>query len=123
MNVIYSYTQKMAIEDGVLIPVDPEICQEAGIKIPVIIGNRLWYEWINVPEGLEGIQDLEGRLWDTLYMFTFAVKRKRITGTTGKYTVIYTDENQKQVEIEILAVCGPGDNGEPTITLMLPEEY
>ena len=36
-DVIHSYTRQQAIADGVLVELDPKLCQEAGIRFPVAI--------------------------------------------------------------------------------------
>jgi len=70
-EVISSYTRKQAIDDGVLIdlnqPSTQELVDNAGFRVPVCI-TRGVYNLVNVPEGLEGLQDFNGRLWDVLYM-------------------------------------------------------
>ena len=64
-DVVYSYTRKQAIEDGVLIDVT-EQAKEAGFKIPVAITSSLWYGHV-VPKDIPG-QSVEGRLHDVLWM-------------------------------------------------------
>jgi hypothetical protein len=36
--------------------------------------------------------------------------------------VLYVMEGRKMNKVKLKALCGPGDNGEPVITIMLPEE-
>lgn len=123
-EVIHSYTRKQAIEDGFLIDVT-KTAREAGIKYPVAITTKLYQGCINPSDKeKERGQDLEGRLWDTLYMFTLAA-RKHI-GDTMHYKVIYLLEQEdgtaKQETQTIKAVIGPGDTSEPVITIMMPYE-
>ncbi len=124
---IHIYTRAEALEDGVLVDVS-ELAQEAGIKFPVAITARLHAGWIT-PSEIEQKhgQDYVGRLWDTLWMLRCAIKGSA-QGSLITYRVIYATEmvrcrsRLKQVTVELKAVCGPGDQGEPVITIMLPDE-
>ena len=124
--VISTYTRAQAIEDGVLVDVT-ELAQEAGILYPVAITCRLFNEWIT-PSAVEEKhgQDVTGRLWDVISMFRFAARRN--FSSTMHYPVIFaramktTNLRLKQQTITLKATCGPGDNGEPVITIMLPSE-
>ena len=123
--VISSYTRAEAISDGVLIDVS-EMAKEAGFKWPVAITARLC--GLIEPSEVEQAygQDLQGRLWDTLFMLRMAISRSN--SKTIFYKVIFADEMKnsknrlKQVTRTLKAVSGPGDSGEPVITIMLPEE-
>ncbi|WP_372776035.1 DUF6573 family protein [Mangrovibacterium sp.] len=75
-QIISSYTTKQAIADGVLVPVDSKISEEAGIVYPVLVTGTVWNRYIKVPEGMEH-QDLDGRLWDMLFMFAVQVRKSK----------------------------------------------
>ena len=66
-EVIHRYTRQQAIEDSLLVDVSntPE-AKEAAFKAPVCL-TRGVYDLVEIPAGLEGIQNLKGRLWDTLF--------------------------------------------------------
>jgi hypothetical protein len=123
-DMISLYSRADAIRDGVLIEADPKICKEAGIKWSVAISDHLW-RYIE-PDNLEDMpgQSVTGRLWDLLWMFTLSTKRT--TGPTDRLTfrVIFQMKTgrtpTRQETITVIAVCGPGDDNEPVITLMLP---
>jgi len=117
-EVISRYSRKQAIEDGVLIDVT-QMAKELGIVIPTAITQNLWSSWVEVPEGLEGLQDEKGRLWDVLYMFSIAARRA-ITESRLTYSVLFQTKERKMKTVHLDAVCGPGDQGEPVITIMLP---
>ena len=116
-EIISTYTRKQAIEDGILIDVS-DAAKCAGIKHPTAITKNLWCCWVAVPEGLEGLQDASGRLWDVLWMFSVAARK--ITGDRLTYSVLFQTAEKRQQEVQLNAVCGPGDNAEPVITIMLP---
>ena len=75
-DLIYAYTTKQALEDGVLFKVEGTIPAECGITVPVYMTAAVWHKYVEVPKGMEGEQDQEGRLWDVIYMFAFAMKAK-----------------------------------------------
>ena len=116
-EVISRYTRAQAIEDGFLADVS-EVAKEAGIVYPVAITSALHYDISNIPES-HGYQDYSGRLWDVLYMF--AIRARNHSGGPGfKYEIIMHNGRKKYYTIK--AHLGPGDNGEPVITLMRPNE-
>lgn len=111
MEMIFGYSRKQAIEDGVLVDVS-EMAREAGFTFPVAITEKVWHEYIvNEEEG----QSTEGRLWDTLWMLRMAIRKGG--GSTITYSVLYGDKI-----VKLKAVCGPGDDFKPVITIMLPNE-
>lgn len=124
--VISSYSRAQAIEDGVLVDVS-EIARGAGIKWPVAVTARVW-GLIEPTEAEQSFgQSIDGRLWDTLWMLRFAIGKSNADREIF-YKVIYAAEMKtnksrlKQVTEILKAVSGPGDNGEPVITIMLPWE-
>jgi hypothetical protein len=62
--VIFSYTRKMALADGVQVDVS-KMAAEAGFRVPVFMTDTVFNEYVKVPEGVE-CQDEEGRLWDVI---------------------------------------------------------
>lgn len=135
-DVIHSYTRTQALEDGVLvnsyiqddktIHVD-DVAREAGITFPVAFSQRLWAEVIvpdprSIPYG----QSVSGRLWDALYMLRNAIKlASRTRGADANvihYRCIFIMKARQRRTLTLKAVCGPGDQGEPVITIMYPEE-
>src|ERR1035441_3364829 len=72
-NVIYSYTRKQAIEDGVLVDIT-EIAKEAGSKYPVAITSTAFFGYV-APDPMPPGQDLKGRLWDLFTMFKLAARK------------------------------------------------
>ena len=43
-------------------------------------------------------------------------------GTQVLFKLLVQNDDQGPCEVTLKAVCGPGDNAEPCITVMLPEE-
>lgn len=120
-KVVYSYTREQAIKDGVLVDVS-EIGKEAGIKYPVAVTSAVWNECVEVPAGMEAEgQSIDGRLWDVLFMFSYAARRHN-GGPELLYRLGVRNQPGHTATVTLKAVIGPGDNGEPVITIMLPNE-
>jgi len=118
-EVIYAYTREQALEDGVLVDVS-QMAKEAGIKWPVALTASVFGRYVEVPEGVIG-QDETGRLWDILWMFRLAARKG---GDTLLFQLHVRNDNSDRTAplVTLKAVCGPGDQGEPVITIMLPDE-
>ncbi len=122
-DVIHVYTRTQAIEDGVLIDVT-QTAREAGIRFPVALTAAVWQEYVVPDEALKNHgQSTEGRLWDVLWMFRFSA------GLSSEavicYQVFFTmlvNQTPEQRLVTLKAVCGPGDHGEPVITIMKSDE-
>ena len=120
-DVIHAYTRAQAVADGVLTDVS-EAAREAGFRYPVALTRAVWDEYVAVPPGVEG-QDEAGRLWDVLTMLKFAIR----TGGGGSEVLfpLHVRNDNRDGEpplVELKAVCGPGDDMEPCITVMQPSE-
>lgn len=115
-DIIYAYTRKQAIEDGVLIDVS-KMAQEAGIKYPVAITSGVYADVCNIPKS-KSYQDEKGRLWDMLSMFVLNAVRSK--GSRFHYSIIMHVGNKTYYTVK--AVCDGGDDGKPVITLMRPNE-
>ena len=121
-DLIYSYTRAQALADGVLIDVS-DFAREAGFKLPVAVSDTLYHGYLTPPLELakEG-QSLDGRLWDTLSVLRYAIKSASATDRLS-FTVLFAQASDATpVSVNLLAVCGPGDSGEPVITIMLPSD-
>jgi len=135
-EVIDIYTRARAIEDVVLVDVT-ETAKEAGIVYPAAVTQALWDGYIVPPESLKGIQDTQGRLWDVLTMFSFSARAMKKSNTDVGESQKDTAQtlyfktmfqmpskagNPKMETVDLKAICGPGDNAEPVVTIMLSGE-
>jgi hypothetical protein len=123
-NTLYSYSRAQAIADGMLVDVSgtPEAI-EAGFKFPVAMTRTVWDRCVEVPAGVIG-QDVQGRLWDLLYMLRIAIQHGA-NRTDTVYLELHIRNDNRQGEpplVSLKAVCGPGDHAEPVIIVMLPEQ-
>lgn len=118
MEIIYSYSRQQAIEDGVLIDVT-HTAKEAGIAFPTALTSSVWGRYVAVPDGIE-FQDEAGRLWDILWMFRTEARKRR--GSQILFSLYVQNDNTAPKLVTLKAICGPGDEAEPVITIMLPNE-
>lgn len=120
--ILHTYTRREAIDDGVLIDVT-ETAKEAGFRTPVAVTSSVWHNYVAVPNGVEG-QDEMGRLRDAIMMLRFAIRSGKGPRSIIRYRLYVRNDNREadSSEVELKAVCGPDDNGTPCVTVMLPEE-
>ena len=119
-DLIFAYTRSQALADGVLVDVSG-MAAEAGIRFPVAVTAALWGEYIQVPnDDALHCQSVEGRLWDTLTLFRTVARNTG--GDQLFFRVSYVMAGRKMVTPVLKAVCGPGDSGEPVITIMKQDE-
>ncbi len=120
--IIHAYTRAQAIEDGVLVD-DTDTAREAGFTLPVALTARVWAEIVTPPEAARSYgQSESGRLWDVLHMTRFAIARSQAGVSELAVQLIVADGSRHNHTVTLKAHCGPGDEGEPVITIMWPEE-
>lgn len=120
-QVISVYSRKQAIEDGYLVDVS-HVAKEAGIKFPVALTRTVWDGYVEPSEESKKYgQSVNGRLWDTVWMLRHAI-RSNGPSSTIHYSLIYIMKANQRRRITLKALCHPGDDGAPVITIMLPEE-
>lgn len=128
-NTIFGYTREQAIQDGVLIDVS-NMAEKAGFGIPVAVTYEVWnkyIKWTEEDSNKQPAQDQPGRLWDVLWVLYVSIASKRSSGDLSSLRyclkVIPRDGHSKSAtEITLKSVIGEGDEGEPVITIMLPNE-
>ncbi|MGE5609775.1 MAG: DUF6573 family protein [Bacillota bacterium] len=131
-EIIHAYTRRQAIEDGVLVdlmqPETKALVENAGIKVPVAMTATAFSRCIWPIENAEGeawlknqCQDLKGRLWDVLWMFRCA-SHGQSTDTVLFQFIVQDWETKRRRRMTLKAVIHGGGQGEPVITIMLPEE-
>jgi len=117
--VIYAYTRQQAIEDGVLIDFTDQ-AKQTGFRIPVAVTDHLYHGYIEPPDGLDGYgQSITGRLHDVLFL-AYCGARKAGGADRIEYDVAFQMIPGRCETVRIIAVVGPGDTGEPVLTIMLP---
>jgi hypothetical protein len=139
-EVISTYSRAQAIADGVLVDLTnatdrdgrkirpfkyPVAMTEGAYNATIAAGGR-WVTDPNNPDGetlqLPPSQNLTGRLWDVFSMMLHAI---RASGPTDRVTfsvLVDRDGNGKHKRVDLWSSCGPGDNAEPVLTIMLEGE-
>jgi len=126
-DVIYSYTRAQAIEDGVLVDAGP-IAKEVGFKLPVALTSAVWSDcvaWTDSDSRKKPFQDQSGRLYDVLFMAAFAIRTSEDSGDRLLYELyrVPRDGDSTAAErVTLKLIIGPGDHGEPVITILLLNE-
>ena len=126
-NVISTYTRAQAIEDGVLIDA-AAMAREAGFKWPVALTTAAWSNYVDWSEDdsrQQVYQDQSGRLWDVLYMASHAIRTSKESGDRllfQLYRVPRDGHSTEAVLVTLKLIVGPGDSGEPVISILLPDE-
>ena len=121
MNLIFVYTRKQAIEDGVLIDIT-DTAREAGLRFPTAITATAWSEYVAVPDGVTG-QDERGRLWDIVWMLRVAIAQQKVDGPQILFELLVRNEESRPPQlVSLKAIVVPGDNPDPVVTIMLPHE-
>ena len=128
------YTRAQAIDDGVLIDVS-ETAREAGIVWPVALTAAVWMDcvaWDEIAEKRKPdytAQSESGRLWDVAWMASRAIRAALRRGHDGHSPIAFQlfriprEGRGMRPRLVALKLCiGPGDEGEPVITIMQPGE-
>lgn len=125
-DVIYAYTRAQAIADGELVDVSA-MAKQSGFKIPVAVTPTVWnqyIEWTGEDTNRQTSQDQSGRLWDVLWMLYVACKRSKDESYVSYelYVIPRDGRSKSPILTNLKSVIGGGDEGEPVITIMLPNE-
>ncbi len=122
-SLIYTYTRKQAIADGLQIDVT-NTAAEAGLRFPTYVTRGVWEKYVAVPPNVAG-QDEAGRLWDVVWMLRFGIIRSK-PGQSRITFALYVrqSDNHPARLMSLRATAGAVDMDDPApaITVMLPTE-
>lgn len=119
------YTRETAFSDGVLIDVSTTT-REAGFRAPVAMTLAAWDDcvaWTDRDSKRQTAQDEAGRLWDVAWMAYIAARNA--TGNRCPFQLyrIARDGRSTRPQLTTLHLhIGPGNGGEPVITILMPNE-
>ncbi len=145
--VIYAYTRKQAVADGVQVDVT-KTAQEAGlqfalannrfwgthlvglgkpIKFPMFLTRAVWEAYVALPAGGSAQapgQDEAGRLWDVVWMTRFGILRRPPGCTRIPVAMYVRNDNRAARLVKLIATCSAldMDDPQPAITVMMPDE-
>jgi hypothetical protein len=119
------YPRAQAIADGVLVDVSREASPAGmlgGFAVPVAVTAALWSTIESIPRSLVGIADTRGRLHDVLWMAALAARRHR-GDTSVPFLVHLPSRGTRMRTVRLVVAIGPGDDGEPVVTIGYPEDF
>ncbi len=121
-NIVYSYTRAQAIEDGILVDLGQdkmlEVCQQH-YKHPIACTAAVWGIMERAVANKRHGNSFAGVLHDMLWMSR--TYKRVVDESTVIFRVKITGAGRQSV-YDFKLVIAPGDNAEPVITIMLPDE-
>jgi hypothetical protein len=120
-EVCSTYTRAEALSDGMLIDVTAR-AREAGIQVPIALTRAVWNAYVELtPAATMALNNIEGRCWDIIWMFRSAALAKPNQGEIHFQLYVVTDRIEPLL-VTLKAICYAGDDGEPVVTILLPDE-
>lgn len=117
-NVIYAYTRKQAIDDGVLVDVTGP-ARSAGLLYHTVLTSAAYEEAVAWKESDGAHQDVQGRLWDVLMLAIVAIRRTPPGHDRADFKVSVLDRDGSRKVVSMYIHIGPGDDATPVFTVML----
>src|SRR5262249_36299147 len=122
---IHAYSRAQALADGVLVDVSREASpagMSGGFAVPVAIPGALWSTIESIPPRLAGSADSRGRLHDVLWLAALAARRHR-DGDSVPFLVHLPSRGTRKRTVRLVVAIGPGDDGEPVVTIGYPDDF
>lgn len=125
-SMIHRYSRTQAIADGVLIDVT-RTATEAGFRLPVAMTAAAWADcvaWNDTDSDRQTHQDQSGRLWDVVWMASWAARQAQDT-TRMPFQFYRVPRDGRSTCARLTTPhlhIGQGDNGEPVITILMFDE-
>ncbi len=96
-----------------------DLAREAGFRFPIAVTQGVWAV-LNPTKELEAAgQDMTGRAWDMLTILRHAIRSASRTDEVRFAPLFLREPGEKVAPVELWSKCGPGDDAEPVITVML----
>ena len=96
--------------------------------MPVALTSAVWADcvaWTDSDSRKKPFQDQSGRLYDVLFMAAFAIRTSEDSGDRLLYELYRVPRDGDSTAAERMTlklIIGPGDHGEPAMTILLPTE-
>lgn len=120
-DLISMYTRNDALHDGTLIDVS-KVAGEAGFKVPIALTMSAFRAIEPSSEEKCYGEDLRGRLHDLFWLMHLALRKKSHLEASRIDFQMNLYQDGKHTSLELQALLHPGDQGEPVITILLPNE-
>lgn len=130
-DFIHTYTREQALADGTLVAATTELTAQVGFGVPVAYTAAVYADaikWTPADTDRAGIQqDQTGREWDVLWMARVAAGRANADARVTFAMVrvpgdVPADPDDPAKPITLALAIGPGDHGEPVLTILQPHE-
>lgn len=121
-SLIYSYTRKQAIEDGVLVGLS-DLAKKIGFLIPVACTAAVWNQYVETRANSRALGECEPtRSYSLLCNLYLNISRQTGTVDLLMFDINYHNDQGHKETFKLKSICGPGDQGESVLTVMLPNE-
>jgi len=126
--VIHAYTRAEAIDDGVLVEIPESASRAAGFKIPIAMTATAWGATVGFGTDLaELLMKATAVLSAAMMEYRQSEHRARMglgepVGDRLAFAYDAEREDGGVDVVQLVMVIGPGDEGEPVGTVMLPGE-
>ncbi len=118
-EIIYAYTRKQALEDGVLVDLTGYKVTREYFKFPVACSSAVWAAIDRAITDQNNCSDIEGILHDIFFM---GIMTGKSVTESEKVFAVLIQQDGKQESFDMRLACGPGDEGEPVLTIMFIDE-
>lgn len=117
---VYSYTRLQALQDGVLVDLNQYIpVMQSGYRYPIACTAAVFAIIDRACKNKKFHNDYSGVVWDILWMSRISPIKRWNSGRL--FQVIINGAGKKTIYNLKLEVSG-GDDGQPVLTIMLPNE-
>ena len=119
-DLISVYTRAQALDDGFLVDLNQWIpVNESGYKYPVACTSAVFAIIEKAVDNKHHCNDYKGVIWDILWMSKVMPVRRWETGQLFRVKITGA---ARQSLFTFKIECSGGDDGEPIMTIMLPDE-
>ncbi|WP_321943688.1 DUF6573 family protein [Paraburkholderia tropica] len=123
-TVIHAVTREELLHDGVLVDVSA-MAREAGFRAPFALTAEVWadcVEWDEQDSVRQCHQDIDGRLWDVLWMARCAVRRAPKASSTPfeLLRIPRGGRGHTPKPVTLHLTLTSGDDGSPVFTVLQP---
>lgn len=121
-ELIASYSRSDALREGTLHDLS-DLAQQSGFVVPVAATAAVFHNYLDPSADLiaEG-QSLVGRAHDLLFVLRIAIAASPSTDTLFFKVLFVLAPGRPAVPVPLKALIGPGDSGEPVLTILEPDE-
>lgn len=118
--IISSYSRAEALADGWLVDIT-EHARAAKFQYPTAVTATVWKSCVEVDDD-DRTRSEPVRLWNLLWYLHRAIRFMHSSCDRATFTMTVVRRDGTPELVELLAMCGPGDDGAPVLTIMAPDE-